>query len=659
MTDGQWHSVTVVADRQNHRLAIYVDGFARAFADEPPDFGDMGDESDGWFSVGEEDYRDTANTGPWAFPGVLDEVRVSSTAHAPDSIHEVFLGLEGPLAFTVSSARPAVGMRGSDVEIILFGYHLYQLEATLVDGSGVGHACAVAPQQCHRSACARFNPRLGDARPCEPWKWIHRLAPVTLPFRILDSERSLLRNEPDTLLLWHLDEPEGGRSTAVDSGPLSIHGKGDDSYAESLPAMFGRARTEVSGPTGKSFDFSTSSFTVEGWVNNGRTTHWHDQDFLSQFFQSGAVWFETDSDQLEVSLKDAAGKFASLVVPAQSYDESRNEWVKATVSDGEWHYVALVVDRAVGEMRLYLDGEQRGVRPLPADFGALYFFGPNGSFSLDGLWDELRISSSAHTSEKIWEDFCGEHPYQVTSVSPRVIHPSRRRRSLSSLKARISASSAVASSKGLRRPTRAWRSVSGLYGRVVVAVTPGSVLRPGRGPAGHFQPGSPDMSCGSGDRRAVASSRLPPTPSYCGVSTRVRMGLSRSRIPVPTTSQGTAASQSKAVTGRFTRGRELASISSGLDGGRLQFDASSFSVSFWMKSDGVSDTYTLVARESSTAVTEFDVALLATGGIRARVYDASRRVVAGRDATGRVPRAGRLVRLCGRRRGLAPGFGRR
>ncbi|RPJ80717.1 MAG: hypothetical protein EHM18_18055, partial [Acidobacteria bacterium] len=250
VADDQWHSATLVVDRENGRMAVIVDALERAASPEPPGFGDIGDESDGYVSVGEEDYRFTSDAAE--FPGVTDEVRFSSTAHTGDRILRAF---EGSVPFSVFAARPEILTRGSTTDFTLEGYNLCQVEMTLIDSSG-----AEFPGQRVSSSAteARFKIPVGGSAAVGPGRLQFQspLGTATVSVRILDPERSLLRHEPDTLLLWHLNEAGEGKVKVADSGPLALAGESRYSSSRSLPALFERAREDVSTPRSKFIDFS-------------------------------------------------------------------------------------------------------------------------------------------------------------------------------------------------------------------------------------------------------------------------------------------------------------------------------------------------------------------------------------------------------------------
>jgi len=622
VADDRWHSVSMVVDRENQTLSVYVDGLVRAATPEPANFGDIGVESDGCVSVGEGDYRDST-VGPQAFPGAIDEVRLSSRAHGPEEILQVFQGTEGPLPFSVFSAQPALFIRGTEAEIALKGYNLYQPRVAIVDGSGAAYPAEIVGGSATESRVRIPIPP--SATPGSATLEVRSPsgALTTFSVRLLDREHSLLRREADTLLLWHLDEPGEGRIQGTDSGPLAIHPKADWLSSISAPALFGNARQASNGPSGKLIDFSNSSFTLEGWVKEGRTTQSWDEKFYSCLEQPG-LYLGTEDGYLDASIRNAS-TWISARMPAHQYDEAAGQWIRTVVTDGEFHYIAVVVDRDANEMRLYMDGTQRAARSLPAEFGPLYrSTSDTARFQASGLWDEVRISSTAHTAEKIWEDFAGEHSYDVTSVAPRIIHgaspPSAQNLSVEGFDIEQVHSAVLQNNQpaGVSLTT-----TETSYGRVTLLAEPGSDVLPGPAELVISNSGSPDLVA---DLLIVKQAPFP-----VDVNTLLLWRLDESDGGAVTIAdsgafnlQGTSSVQSKVAAGRFGGGRQLASIESLPDAGRLQFGSSSFSVDFWLKTGPVPDPYVLVARSSAELPTEFDISILKSGALSVRVFDTAK-----------------------------------
>ena len=112
------------------------------------------------------------------------------------------------------------------------------------------------------------------------------------------------------------------------------------------------------------------------------------------------------------------------------HDTGRNPWKAELnpnvykVDDGLWHHVAMVVDRTVNKLTLYVDGLERVSSAKPANFGTQlnaghplrvghysYYDGLVGGFTeFPGTIDEVRVSSTAHTAQHLFNDVMGPTP---------------------------------------------------------------------------------------------------------------------------------------------------------------------------------------------------------------------------------------------------------
>ena len=85
---------------------------------------------------------------------------------------------------------------------------------------------------------------------------------------------------------------------------------------------------------------------------------------------------------------------------------------------------------------------------------------------------------------------------------------------------------------------------------------------------------------------------------------------------------GTASPGSIAEAGRFAGGRTNAGIVADLDAGSLDFGGSSFTLDFWLRTDPVFATYTLLGRDGAAGeAKDFGVSLLPSGRLKAWLYD--------------------------------------
>ncbi|HEV2761486.1 MAG TPA: LamG domain-containing protein, partial [Pyrinomonadaceae bacterium] len=121
VVDNEWHSVAVVFDRAAGWLGLYVDGLPRVQVPAPEGFGRMRELGQP-LVFGTYDADSPTGEGAEEFPGVLDEIRLSNTPHAPDKIVADFFGHDAP---EVTLVRPAFVPRGAGpTPVTLFGYGL-------------------------------------------------------------------------------------------------------------------------------------------------------------------------------------------------------------------------------------------------------------------------------------------------------------------------------------------------------------------------------------------------------------------------------------------------------------------------------------------------------------------------------------------------------
>src|SRR6185369_1169081 len=105
------------------------------------------------------------------------------------------------------------------------------------------------------------------------------------------------------------------------------------------------------------------------------------------------------------------------------------------VDDNQWHYVAMVLDRSVNRLSLYIDGVERAGSAWPANLGVIsttlaFRAGlwsqfdiqtTGGGTEFPGVLDEIRVSNTAHTAARILDDMLGSSPLRVTSYDPKDI----------------------------------------------------------------------------------------------------------------------------------------------------------------------------------------------------------------------------------------------
>lgn len=120
LTDDQWHAFALLVDRGTGSLSLFVDGQLQMLVPAPAGFGavrNLGQPLQlGSFDAG------ASGIGPEEFPGVLDEIRISSTAHKPEKIATDFFGNDEP---KITFIRPSVVRKGAGpIEATLSGYGL-------------------------------------------------------------------------------------------------------------------------------------------------------------------------------------------------------------------------------------------------------------------------------------------------------------------------------------------------------------------------------------------------------------------------------------------------------------------------------------------------------------------------------------------------------
>ncbi len=238
------------------------------------------------------------------------------------------------------------------------------------------------------------------------------------------DSRTPLAVEKDTILLWHLDEPFDGELEMADSGPFANNGEADsESLGQPARFGFGRSGTVRMGPDSRPIGLGAGSFTVEFMVRTASVP----RTYLLVGTQPGtAPSFGVSllpSGRLRGWLQDQKGLIWS----------TETEMPPLSVVDDVWHYVAMVVDRQAGMLRLNVEGADRAFSGQPTGFGeagglqglVVGEYEKNdstaGPLGFPGVVDEVRISASAHSTSRIQEILLGQDgplPLEVTHVQP-------------------------------------------------------------------------------------------------------------------------------------------------------------------------------------------------------------------------------------------------
>jgi len=452
LEDNQWHHLAMVVNRTTNRLILYVDGIERANTPAPANFGAMQNMGEP-FRAGHYAYYDGWGGLPYEFPGTLDEVRVLNYARTAAQVYDVFYGTStaGPVTqlnaptraevpppapqLRVTSVAPTLVARDHNAEsavttnLTVAGAELSGIAARVMrDRQPLTSVAATvrdsADAEAHVALAVAPNTPLGLAQLV-----LSKTGYADAIVEIRVVEQSEFAAEPDTVGLWHLDERDEGVAHLFDAGPSAINLTSAQA-SRAAAGRFGSGRTlarATADANSNALSLGMSSFTVEGWVKSEALQR--DYVLIGKEINTG--------QNTDFTLK----ALASGALRAEIYDASGLVWQAETLpgtgslTDGQWHAVALVVDRESGVLLLYVDGELHmaapaatgfaGIRNLgqPLELGCFDADGPaaGGPEEFPGVLDELRISSTAHKAEKIALDFFGHDEPQLTLIRPVVV----------------------------------------------------------------------------------------------------------------------------------------------------------------------------------------------------------------------------------------------
>ncbi|MGH9765077.1 MAG: LamG domain-containing protein, partial [Blastocatellia bacterium] len=266
--DSQWHSLAMVVDRSAGQILLYIDGQVRASNSLPGTFAAVRDQGQPFKAGHYVSSAPSTSGGPLEFTGTLDEVRISASAHSASLIQQEFQGTQGSLGIVALQATPPTVAIGATSEVDVSGYNLAGAAATVIDSAGV----AVPSQVVGTSATlGRLQLTVGiqAAIGAATINLTSSAGSAATTVNITDLSRISFSPEPDTLLLWHLDETGNGAVRIADSGPLSINGTASGN-SSAAPGEFGGGRSRaaiVADSDFGAFDFGSTSFTAECWIN--------------------------------------------------------------------------------------------------------------------------------------------------------------------------------------------------------------------------------------------------------------------------------------------------------------------------------------------------------------------------------------------------------
>lgn len=208
----------------------------------------------------------------------------------------------------------------------------------------------------------------------------------------------------NTIALWHLNEGTG--QTSADStgnghdltlGPTTALEIDDPAW--STQGRFGNCLSFTRAESdyalgGGSNTFPTNEVTIELWY---RTTLLSGFPFNAGFINCQIAFSGPPPSEIYFAIGDGANwEFCQINDPA----------VLATISDGNWHYLAGTYDGAM--MRFYVDAVEEATLPATATLASpnAYHIGgrPFNTF-IEGSIDEVRLSGIARSASEIWNYF--------------------------------------------------------------------------------------------------------------------------------------------------------------------------------------------------------------------------------------------------------------
>ena len=277
----------------------------------------------------------------------------------------------------------------------------------------------------------------------------------TETFSVKRDPRTPFAVEADTTLLWRLDEEDNNARFTPDAGDYRIHGilpiqyglaeqkalTGSGSKKEPKNAQtadgqktpkteqknaqktsestlfeetqHGRFDGAIKYPSLTSINdqriasLGNAGFTVEGWIKLSLGGAANPYTVWAKGSES-AKDFElllTPEGVLKARIYNSANEVVEIVLPKETYD----------ITDDQWHSLAMTVESAgnvPNQLKLYIDGELRSGIAVPQNFGTIrnsggeFYLGFNTNFdSYPAMFDEVRVSSTAHSAETISKTF--------------------------------------------------------------------------------------------------------------------------------------------------------------------------------------------------------------------------------------------------------------
>ncbi|MFX0052156.1 MAG: DUF2341 domain-containing protein, partial [Candidatus Hermodarchaeota archaeon] len=219
----------------------------------------------------------------------------------------------------------------------------------------------------------------------------------------------------DYVGVWHLSEASGDADdstqydTTATASNMNYQATGVIGYTFNWDEA---SRLSMGAPADGHLDFGTGNFTISFWINIDEDTG------SSQYIMSKGARFSTDigyclkTDDSPISQYRAITQSPGKVEASPSY-----------FSFDEWNYVVMRLDRVTDLLYIYSNGTEDDTADASAlgdidNFWPLQFPMDSGSYDMDGLLDEIRLSNLSRTPNWIATEYQNQKdPNSFYSIS--------------------------------------------------------------------------------------------------------------------------------------------------------------------------------------------------------------------------------------------------
>ena len=238
------------------------------------------------------------------------------------------------------------------------------------------------------------------------------------------SRQAILDDDPAAY--WRLREtagiaiadrgPNNNTGTALNGAGLGAAGAiiGDPSAGVSLDGV--DDEINMGDPASGALDLGTDDFTIEMWM---RTTSAATQGVLAKQPSSGGPLWQLLVTSAPGFVGHVRATFNDGTTQRQGYSPER-------VDDGQWHYVAVTVDRDIG-MTIYVDDDsaiRNGALPRTLDNSAALQIGRVTGFpSLNGSIDDVAIYRRALSAAQTLGHYREGTRLEPTTPAPTLTAP--------------------------------------------------------------------------------------------------------------------------------------------------------------------------------------------------------------------------------------------